>query len=154
MLKTNLSKVLIASIISLTGLVSTATAFAESGSESKTFQIAKKNKKAKSKMDSSKMGKVESHDAKSSAKMESHDDKANKMSTRKPAKVVKAKAMVNLNTASETQLHTLSGIGDKLAKNIVKYRTEHGKFKAFDDLKKVDGIGISTIEKLKAEAKL
>jgi competence protein ComEA len=96
---------------------------------------------------------MESHDAKHEDKMESHD-KANKMSTRKPAKVVKAKAMVNLNTASETQLHTLSGIGDKLAKNIVKYRTEHGKFKAFDDLKKVDGIGISTIEKLKAEAKL
>jgi competence protein ComEA len=39
-----------------------------------------------------------------------------------------AAGLVNINTASESDLETLSGIGEVLAAAIVDYRTEHGPF--------------------------
>ena len=50
-------------------------------------------------------------------------------------------ALVNINTADETQLTALQGIGPTKAKAITQYRQEHGPFKSVDDLKKVSGIG-------------
>ena len=35
---------------------------------------------------------------------------------------------LNINTATETQLMTLKGVGEKKAAAIVAYRTEHGNF--------------------------
>lgn len=56
---------------------------------------------------------------------------------------------INLNTASETDLLTLPGIGPAKAKAILEYRQQNGSFKTVDDLKNVSGIGEKTYEKLK-----
>jgi competence ComEA-like helix-hairpin-helix protein len=48
---------------------------------------------------------------------------------------------VNINTASETQLTALKGIGPSLAASITAHRAQHGPFKKKDDLQKVKGIG-------------
>ncbi|WP_056989617.1 helix-hairpin-helix domain-containing protein [Lacticaseibacillus camelliae] len=57
-------------------------------------------------------------------------------------------ALVNLNTATETELQTLSGIGPKKAADIIAYRDQNGGFKAVEDLKNVSGIGDKTFERL------
>lgn len=56
---------------------------------------------------------------------------------------------VNLNKATEAELQTISGIGQKRASDIIAYRESNGSFKSVDDLKKVSGIGDKTLEKLK-----
>ncbi|QGN59426.1 ComEA family DNA-binding protein [Nostocoides sp. HKS02] len=52
-----------------------------------------------------------------------------------------ASALVNLNTASTTQLEDLPGVGPVLAQRIVDWRTEHGRFASVDELGEVSGIG-------------
>ena len=47
---------------------------------------------------------------------------------------------VNINTATEDELQTLSGITAAKAKAIIDYRSKAGKFKATEDLSKVDGV--------------
>lgn len=56
---------------------------------------------------------------------------------------------VNLNSADETALTTLPGIGPSKAQAIIAYREENGSFKTIDDLKSVSGIGDKTFEKLR-----
>jgi len=59
-------------------------------------------------------------------------------------------APVNVNTAdAKTISEALSGIGQKKAEAIVKYREEKGLFKTAGDLANVAGIGEKTIEKNK-----
>ncbi|TWP23736.1 RNA-binding transcriptional accessory protein [Apibacter muscae] len=48
---------------------------------------------------------------------------------------------VNLNTASKSLLSYVSGIGEKLAENIIKYRTEKGLFTQREELKKIPRLG-------------
>ena len=48
---------------------------------------------------------------------------------------------VNLNTASKSLLSYVSGIGEKMAENIVNYRTENGAFRERKELKKVPRLG-------------
>ncbi|MBT0549667.1 Tex family protein [Riemerella anatipestifer] len=48
---------------------------------------------------------------------------------------------VNLNTASQSLLSYVSGIGEKIAENIVKYRSENGAFRTRAELKKVPRLG-------------
>ncbi|GAA2625467.1 hypothetical protein GCM10010399_66120 [Dactylosporangium fulvum] len=57
--------------------------------------------------------------------------------------------LVNLNTASTTELQTLPGIGEVLAQRIVEYRDAHGGFRAVADLRKVEGIGDAKFQQLK-----
>ncbi|MBR5417619.1 MAG: ComEA family DNA-binding protein [Clostridiales bacterium] len=56
---------------------------------------------------------------------------------------------VNINTADEQQLSTLSGIGEKTAQKIVNYREENGPFMTTEDLMKVPGIGESKYAAIK-----
>jgi len=56
---------------------------------------------------------------------------------------------ININTADATELQQLSGIGEKKAADIIKYREENGSFQAVEDLTKVSGIGEKTLENLK-----
>ena len=56
---------------------------------------------------------------------------------------------ININTADATELQKLSGIGEKKAADIIKYREENGSFSTIDDLTKVSGIGEKTLENLK-----
>lgn len=59
------------------------------------------------------------------------------------------KLMVNINTANEEQLQELAGIGDSIAKRIVEYRKENGKFNSIEDIKNVSGIGDAKFNKIK-----
>ena len=56
---------------------------------------------------------------------------------------------VNINTATQTQLETLPGIGPSTAAKIVEYRTEKGKFKSIEEIMEVSGIGEAKFEKMK-----
>ncbi len=53
---------------------------------------------------------------------------------------------VNINTASPSLLQYVSGLSMSLAKNIVKYREENGKFTSRDQIKKVNKLGNKTYE--------
>ena len=48
---------------------------------------------------------------------------------------------ININTASKSLLSYVSGIGEKLAENIVAYRTENGAFVDRNQIKKVPHLG-------------
>lgn len=53
---------------------------------------------------------------------------------------------VELNTASEHLLAYVSGLGPKIAENIVEYRNENGSFTSRDELKNVKGLGPKAFE--------
>lgn len=56
---------------------------------------------------------------------------------------------INVNTATEAELQTISGIGAKKAQEIIRFRDEQGPFKTVEELKNVPGIGEKTVERLK-----
>ena len=58
-------------------------------------------------------------------------------------------AKVNINADDEETLQTVAGIGSTVAKAIVSYRSSNGKFGRIEDVKKVNGIGNATFEKIK-----
>jgi competence protein ComEA len=58
---------------------------------------------------------------------------------------------VNINTAGEAELETLSGVGPVTAAAIIQYRTDHGPFATVDDLLDVSGIGPVTLEELRPQ---
>ncbi|PQJ76110.1 RNA-binding transcriptional accessory protein [Polaribacter gangjinensis] len=53
---------------------------------------------------------------------------------------------ININTASESLLSYVSGIGPKLAQNIIQFRNENGSFSSRNDIKKVSGLGAKAFE--------
>ena len=55
---------------------------------------------------------------------------------------------LNINTASESELTQLPGVGPSLARRIVEYRTANGPFQMADDLQNVSGIGPSKFAKM------
>jgi len=62
--------------------------------------------------------------------------------------------IVNINTATQTELESLPGIGPSLALKIINYRKENGKFSSIEELKNVSGIGESKFENLKKYIKV
>jgi competence protein ComEA len=60
-----------------------------------------------------------------------------------------AGAVVNLNTATVSQIATLPGIGEKAAQRIIEYREKNGGFKKIEELMNVKGIGEKSFLKLK-----
>ncbi|MEW6120899.1 MAG: helix-hairpin-helix domain-containing protein [Pseudomonadota bacterium] len=60
-------------------------------------------------------------------------------------------ATVNVNTATQSELEAVKGLGPAKAKAIIAYREANGKFKSLDDLNNVKGFGKATIDKLKSE---
>ena len=58
---------------------------------------------------------------------------------------------VNLNTADETILGSLTGIGPSKAKAILTYREENGAFSSVEEIMNVPGIKEGTYEKIKDE---
>ena len=56
---------------------------------------------------------------------------------------------ININTATQTELETLPGIGPSTSLKIVNYREENGKFKTIEDIKEVSGIGDAKYENIK-----
>lgn len=59
--------------------------------------------------------------------------------------------LVNINTASEAELETVTGIGPATAKKIVAHREQHGPFTSVDQLEEVPGIGPAKLEGMRAE---
>ncbi len=57
--------------------------------------------------------------------------------------------VVNINTASASELDSLPGIGPTYAERIIEYRESNGGFSSIDELKNIKGIGDKTFDKLK-----
>ena len=56
---------------------------------------------------------------------------------------------VNINTATESDLQSIPGIGPSKAKSIIEYRETNGAFDSVEKIKEVNGIGEKTFDKLK-----
>lgn len=59
--------------------------------------------------------------------------------------------LVNLNTATLEELDSISGIGPVTARKILDYRQQIGMFSSVDQLLEVSGIGVKTLEKMRAK---
>ena len=72
-----------------------------------------------------------------------HDVDQNKLKEELDTTVIRCvnSVGVNINTASKHLLSYVSGIGEKLAENIVNYRSENGPFENRKQLKKVPRLG-------------
>lgn len=57
--------------------------------------------------------------------------------------------LVNINTADETLLMTLPGIGEAKAKSIIAYRTDKGSFAKVEDIMNIPGIKQAVYDKIK-----
>ncbi len=79
------------------------------------------------------------HEARNSAAGESRRQQATPVMPR----------AVDLNSATETDLVSLPGIGPALARRIIAYRTTHGRFRSAADLLHVRGIGPHTLARLR-----
>jgi competence ComEA-like helix-hairpin-helix protein len=68
-----------------------------------------------------------------------------------PAEVVEEipSALVNVNTASLSELEKLPGIGFVLAQSIMAYRDTHGPFTSIDDLVNISGIGPVLVDEIR-----
>jgi len=64
---------------------------------------------------------------------------------------VSAWAAVDINTATQSELEAVKGIGPAKAKAIVEHRNKNGAFKNLDALAEVKGFGKASVAKLKGE---
>ncbi len=62
---------------------------------------------------------------------------------------VSAPMLININTASAEELDRLPGVGKVTAERIVKLRETDGLFTSADDLKKIKGMTMKKIEKMR-----
>ena len=60
-------------------------------------------------------------------------------------------AAVNINTATQSELEAIRGVGPAKAKAIISYRDANGAFKSVQELDKVKGFGKASVEKLRGE---
>lgn len=56
---------------------------------------------------------------------------------------------ININTADEITLQALTGIGATYAARIIEYRVEKGGFRDIEELRNIDGIGPSTMDRIR-----
>jgi len=57
-------------------------------------------------------------------------------------------ATVNVNTASAEEIaQAMSGVGEKKAQAIIEDREANGAFKSVEEISRVKGIGMATIDK-------
>jgi competence protein ComEA len=71
--------------------------------------------------------------------------------TRTAAKASTPAGIVNINTASASDLEALPGIGAKTAARIIEYRQKNGPFKKIEELMNVRGVGEKNFLKLKPQ---
>lgn len=58
--------------------------------------------------------------------------------------------LININSASASELEQLPNIGPKKAAAIIQYRNDHGSFGSIEEIMNVSGIGLKTYEQLAA----
>lgn len=58
-------------------------------------------------------------------------------------------ALININTADQAALETLTGIGPSKAAAIIVYRNQNGPFAKIEDIQNVSGIGPTTFENIR-----
>ena len=63
-------------------------------------------------------------------------------------------ASTDLNTADRQALIDLPGIGETLADRLLEYRAQNGPFTDWEELTRVQGIGVHTVEDLRTVAYL
>jgi competence protein ComEA len=63
-----------------------------------------------------------------------------------------ADGLVDINTASASELEELPGVGPAIAGRIVQHREINGPFSSVDDLLEVSGIGPATLERIRPQA--
>ena len=56
---------------------------------------------------------------------------------------------VDVNTARWPELAQLPTVGETLAKRIVAYRVDHGRFRSHAELQEVEGIGPRTLQRIR-----
>jgi len=56
---------------------------------------------------------------------------------------------ININTASQSELETLPGVGPSTALKIINYRTKNGNFEKIEDIMNIPGIGEAKFKNLK-----
>jgi comEA protein len=56
---------------------------------------------------------------------------------------------VNINTANESRLQNINGVGEATAEKIIKYREENGGFNSIEEIMNIEGIGLKTFETMK-----
>ena len=61
---------------------------------------------------------------------------------------------ININRATEAELVGLDGVGSSKAQAIILYREMFGRFQTVDELVKVKGIGVKTVEKNRARLRV
>src|SRR5690606_27642847 len=57
--------------------------------------------------------------------------------------------LVNINTATASELEELPGIGPALAERIIDHRTRHGFFRSVDELELISGISQRMVDELR-----
>jgi competence protein ComEA len=66
-----------------------------------------------------------------------------------PPTTTSSSELININTASQSELETLPGIGPTTAQKIMDYRDANGPFVSIEDIVNVSGIGPATFERIK-----
>jgi len=61
---------------------------------------------------------------------------------------------IDVNTASAEELDRLPGIGPHYAREIVRYREQHGRFRTVDELLEVKGIGPKKLARIRPYVRL
>ena len=65
------------------------------------------------------------------------------------AQPLTAKYQVDVNRADWPELIQLPGIGETLARRMILERTENGPFQNLDEVTRVNGIGLRTLDKMR-----
>lgn len=60
-----------------------------------------------------------------------------------------AEFTIDINKAGWTELALMPGIGETLAKRIVGFRRQHGRYESIEDLLKVSGIGPNKLKSMR-----
>jgi competence protein ComEA len=66
----------------------------------------------------------------------------------KPVQAVPGE-LININTATQSELESLPGIGPVTAERIIAYREDNGPFASIEDIDKVPGIGPAKFDQVK-----
>ena len=77
------------------------------------------------------------------------EEKAGRTTGLQEEKEGQAADIININTATESELTALPGIGNRKAAAIVAYRSKNGSFSSTEELMRVPGIKEATFNKLK-----